>query len=503
MKSNDGMTALGTYAVSGLKTKPDTGDYEAGVVAGQDLPEAWWNFFLNAFTSNGDITKDRVANILAELTTVLASSGLTPDNATTTQVDAALKTKYLSRLGTVVTDFNALSTTGLPQGSVTSFYTDVGYTNGPAGATVQTGFILRSKTVDDNAILLAFGNVTAIGDSNYPIYFRVRTAGTWLGWTSLLGGNNAASTATASTVMLRDAAGRSKVVVPADPTDIALKSTVTTDIATHQAIDLAHQATSEATASKIMARDAAGRAKVAAPAAEDDIARKAEITAEALLARNAANLTSGLIPDARIASVAPHAIVRLTSGSGNWTVPVGVTRIKVTCVGGGGGGGGGMSGGYQWAGGGGGGTNISDVIGDVLTVIPGSTKAYAVGGGGSAGVLDGTGGTGSSTTFEGATTGVGGAGGFPGVNGYGTGGGGAGPAGGAGCAGSHGAVKFVNGTTYASQGGKGGGAGGRGGCNNQGTEYVAAVGSYGGGGGGGYPSFVGAAGGSGIIIIEY
>lgn len=296
MKSTDGMTALGTYAVSGLKTKPVTGDYEAGVVAGQDLPEAWWNFFLNAFTFNEDTAKGRLADLIGELSTVLASSGLTPDNATTTQVDAALKAKYMSRLGIVVTDFNALATVDLPQGSVTSFYANVGYTNGPAGATVQTGLILRSKVAADDCILLAFGNVSAIGVSNYPIYFRVRTAGTWLGWTSLLGGNNASSAASGSSVMLRDAAGRSKVVAPAAADDIALQSTVTTDIATHQAIDLAHSATSAATASKIMARDASGRAKVAAPAADDDIARKAEVTAALVVAANAVNLTSGIIP---------------------------------------------------------------------------------------------------------------------------------------------------------------------------------------------------------------
>jgi hypothetical protein len=42
-----------------------------------------------------------------------------------------------------------------------------------------------------------------------------------------------------------------------------------------------HGATSAATASKLVIRDGSGRAKVAAPAAEDDIALKSNVTAEA------------------------------------------------------------------------------------------------------------------------------------------------------------------------------------------------------------------------------
>src|SRR5690606_29465410 len=40
-----------------------------------------------------------------------------------------------------------------------------------------------------------------------------------------------------------------------------------------------HGATSSATANRIIIRDSAGRAKVAAPSASDDIARKAEVDA--------------------------------------------------------------------------------------------------------------------------------------------------------------------------------------------------------------------------------
>lgn len=187
-------------------------------------------------------------------------------------------------------------------------------------------------------------------------------------------------------------------------------------------------------------------------------------------------------------TVAPHAIVRLTSGSGNWTVPPNVTRIKVTCVGGGGGGGGGGSTG----GGGGGGTNISDVIPSVISVTPGETRAYAVGSGGAGGGSSLNGSNGGSTTFSGATTGSGGSGGGAGASGGYGGGGGLGSTGGAGSAG---------GVASGYLGGSGGGAGGRGGISDGASG---SAGGYGGGGGGGaHSTGGGGAGGSGIIIIEY
>lgn len=49
----------------------------------------------------------------------------------------------------------------------------------------------------------------------------------------------------------------------------------------HANLTNAHSATSAATANRIMMRDSAGRAKVAAPAASDDIARLAEVNTRA------------------------------------------------------------------------------------------------------------------------------------------------------------------------------------------------------------------------------
>ncbi len=71
-------------------------------------------------------------------------------------------------------------------------------------------------------------------------------------------------------------AGRTTQTVKGNADAIAaLNQTVTS----HSADNTAHGATSAATASKIIARDANGRAKVAAPSAADDIARKDTVDA--------------------------------------------------------------------------------------------------------------------------------------------------------------------------------------------------------------------------------
>jgi hypothetical protein len=188
-------------------------------------------------------------------------------------------------------------------------------------------------------------------------------------------------------------------------------------------------------------------------------------------------------------------IERITSGSGNWTVPADVYRIRVTCVGGGGGGGAGGLGALDSAGGGGGGggTNISMVIGSTINVAPMQSIAYSVGIGGAGGTSTASALNGADTTFDGAATGAGGLAGVSGSS-FSGGSGGAGPSGGAGDYGERGRHGL---TSRAGSGGKGGGAGG--------ANTI--DGEYGGGGGGGNASTTAAGaggdGGSGIIIIEY
>lgn len=64
-------------------------------------------------------------------------------------------------------------------------------------------------------------------------------------------------------------------------TNFALTSEVTADIATHNGVTNPHSATSAATASRLVLRDAAGRAKMADGSAADDIATKGQIDAVA------------------------------------------------------------------------------------------------------------------------------------------------------------------------------------------------------------------------------
>jgi hypothetical protein len=214
-----------------------------------------------------------------------------------------------------------------------------------------------------------------------------------------------------------------------------------------------------------------------------------------------------------------------TAGAGTWTVPAGVTSIQVVATGGGGGGAGGSA-----NGGIGGNGGEGAVVTATLTVTPGDTINYYVGGGGSgttytdiSGSGGGGGGGGGSTNvidgtdtstqiIAGAGGGGGGAGnvGAPGggggsagtgINGYsggagiaaGTYVGGAGGAGGQGTSGdtggSGGAGAAAKNATNPSAGGSGSGNSGG---TNGGSSY-----SGGGGGGGGYGGGIGGANGAG------
>ena len=89
--------------------------------------------------------------------------------------------------------------------------------------------------------------------------------------------HGATAAATASRIMMRDAAGRAQVAAPAAAADIARKDTVdavNTALTTHGNLVSAHGATAAATANRIILRDAAGRAQVANPSAATDIANK-------------------------------------------------------------------------------------------------------------------------------------------------------------------------------------------------------------------------------------
>ena len=209
-------------------------------------------------------------------------------------------------------------------------------------------------------------------------------------------------------------------------------------------------------------------------------------------------------------------IVSLTSGT-SWTIPTGVFRCKVTCIGGGGGGGGASN---LNKGGGGGGGGLAIKVFNNLT--PGSTATYSIGAGGAGSTGNtGTAGIGGTTSFtwNGTTITANGGGrgtsfsntvangtlNAPAAGGTATGGdinisgerGGVGENG----------INFATGST--SKGGNsplGYGFGGPDPISNSGTGSVGTSGAgYGGGGSGGYGSAsnAGGAGTDGIIIIEY
>ena len=191
-------------------------------------------------------------------------------------------------------------------------------------------------------------------------------------------------------------------------------------------------------------------------------------------------------------SYAGVASTQFTS-SGTFTVPTGITKVKVTVVGGGGGGGSGSGSGAGYGcggnGGGGGGAAIKYLSG----LTPGNTLTVTVGSaGGTSSVASGT-----QTITTISATGAGGIGSNGDINIRG------------GAGGSGGSTPANSGINV--QGGNGGtsimGGGGAGGSSSVG----AAGGAYGGGGGGGgnlyqcssWGNYAGGAGAGGIVLFEY
>lgn len=172
-------------------------------------------------------------------------------------------------------------------------------------------------------------------------------------------------------------------------------------------------------------------------------------------------------------------VIVALSGSGNWTVPGGITQLDHVLVLGGGGGGG-ASYGFQYPGGGGGAGQLRVLTS--VSVTPGASISYSVGTGGVGGAEggDNNGLPGGNTVF-GATTSVGG------------GGGGASDAGGIGGSGGGGGAAAPGGTAADALYGNDGGAG-----------YTGAAPWPGGGGGGagvaGQDGIDGGAGGAGVDL---
>jgi hypothetical protein len=221
---------------------------------------------------------------------------------------------------------------------------------------------------------------------------------------------------------------------------------------------------------------------------------------------------SGLVPsDAdfgqlwKAANAAFRPQRQIFTASGSFTVPVGVTRVKVSCWGGGGGGGGASTNGAG-TGGSAGGFTTKVVTG----LTPGATVTVTIGAGGAGGTSGGgNGGNGGTTSFGAHCSATGGSGnlGGPGtVPSAPAGAAGAGAGGDLNLSGQPPSLGVVIGSQYF--GGQGGAAPfGGGSTHSLGTGGNANPGNFPGGGGAAAASnsgsFSGGAGAAGLVIVEW
>lgn len=226
-----------------------------------------------------------------------------------------------------------------------------------------------------------------------------------------------------------------------------------------------HGSTSEATAGKLIRRDSSGRAKVAEPSADSDIATKKFV----------------------LDNTASPLDVQTFNSSGTWTKPSRGTLALIEVWGGGGGGG--RGGGYDpyYRGGGGGGGAYNRVIVPLSSL--GSTETVTVGAGGAGRTGGaGAGGTGGNSSFGSLLTAYGGGGGGGSNNADSKGGGGGGIWGAGSSSGTGGAPSLdgfgggVGSTTSGYDSIFGGGGGGSSGAGGR-SEYGGGGGSCSGSGG--------------------
>lgn len=276
-------------------------------------------------------------------------------------------------------------------------------------------------------------------------------------------------------------------------------------------------ATASNGASTIVARDASGNFTGATITATTFSGSGASLTS-----LNASSISTGTVGTARLASGTansstylrgdqtwatvtslPGAQGQVFTSSGTFTIPTGITAIKVTTQGGGGGGGGANHGncGNQGTGGNGGGGGCA--IKFLTSLTPGNTLAVTVGGGGNSNAAGGNSTVASGTQSITTIQGTGGSGGNSGNDTTGTSGAGGGTSGG---------DASMPGSAFDRPWAPIGGAsvfgrGGRGLVNYSGNTNGQAGTAYGGGGSGaqanGPGSGSGGAGGAGVVIIEW
>jgi hypothetical protein len=139
----------------------------------------------------------------------------------------------------------------------------------------------------------------------------------WLQWAEAQSDENVAAIATNAQAIADEATTRSGADSTLQGNIDSEASTRASADSTHAALTSPHSATSAATANRLIVRDASGRAKVAAPSASDDIARKNEVDAEATARATADSTHAALTAPHSASATATANRLALRDGSGD------------------------------------------------------------------------------------------------------------------------------------------------------------------------------------------
>lgn len=278
---------LGEYASEAVyKDFPNPAQFIAGVEPRSTLPAKWWNWFQGKSTKNISLTAQAFLDLYGELNNLFARAGIVPgvSGDVTPQLHSVLQALFYANPNQDSRRVSANKTIDTTNALVEKLYVD---TSGIiitfpdiTGLTTLQYKHCEILNVSSGTITLTFPGSSGLGDIIIPSggFIEVRASKKSDGAFSWVHTWHYSHVVKAHTPISADLAGRIPAATPISSDQAANKEYVDTHAALNGSD--AHGAVAEATPLKLITRDSSGRAKVASPSADADIATKGYIDAK-------------------------------------------------------------------------------------------------------------------------------------------------------------------------------------------------------------------------------